>query len=260
MIDKIISSSYTSLSIGAAVFMLTLAGNMNKANASVFVFTNQTAWENALSGASFETENFDGAASSFSGNSTGNLVGSLFAVDLIGGVNDPGPTGLTGTGFFQGEVDSSSLTTGDSLKLNFNTNSAITGFGILGLQNDSSQDTSGLDLEEIGIEVNGESFLVSDILGFTNSSDGNFVNQVENNAPIPFIGFTSDSEITSFSFLHGESILPGRVSDDQEEFYINGIITASTASTASESVPEPASILSLLALGAFGASSLKGKQ
>ncbi len=253
MINKLSIASARLTKVGlASAFMLTIAGNMSQANAAVFVFTDQTTWKNALSGASFETENFDNGASSFSANSTGNVIGSSLTVDLIGGVGDTGPTSLTGTGFFEGEVDSSSFTTGDGLTLNFNSNSPLKGFGILGLQNDNASNPGSLDLEEIGIEVSGESFLVSDILGLTNSSDGKFIsNDVENTAPLPFLGFISDTEITSFKFLHGDFVAPGRVRGNAEEFYIDGIVTASA------SVPEPASILGLLAVCVFGLTSLK---
>ncbi len=227
---------------------------------AITVFTDQTAWENALSGASFETENFDGAASSFDANSTGNVIGSFLTVDLIGGVGDTGPTGLTGDGFFLGEVDASG---DDALTLKFNTGSAVTGFGILGWQNDEPDGDAppggGLDLEEYGIEVNGDRFLLSDILGLTNSSDGNPIeDSINSSGPIPFVGFISDTQITSFSLLHGDLVVPAGVSGSSDDFLMDGIVIASTTPA---STPEPASILGLLAVGAVGAASkLKRKQ
>ncbi|MBV6625353.1 MAG: PEP-CTERM sorting domain-containing protein [Rivularia sp. (in: Bacteria)] len=244
---------FNKLGIITAGVILGFSGFQGQANANVSVFTDRTAWENALSGASFETETFDGAQSSFEANSTGNVIGNSLNVDLIGGVGDTGPTGLAGNGFFEGEIDSSG---DDALTLQFNTSSAITGFGILGLQDDSVSSPGGLDLEEIGVEVNGEKFLISDILGLTDSSDGQSVSTVENVDPISFIGFISDSEINSFNLLHGDLVAPGEVSGGNENFYIDGIVTASTTPVA---VPEPASMLGLLAVTGVGAASLKRK-
>ncbi|MEM7067040.1 MAG: hypothetical protein AAF572_28235 [Cyanobacteria bacterium P01_B01_bin.77] len=221
--------------------------------AAVMSFTDRTAWEMALLGNSFEIESFDGDLSRFSANSRGNEVGRFLSVDLVGGIGDPGPTGLTGTGFFEGEVDSSSVSIGDGLALNFNTATPISGVGILGLQNDSIFNPSGLDLQDIGIEVSGERFLVSDILGLTNSLDGNEVPTTENTTPIPFIGFTSDVAITNFSFLHGDFVAPGGVNGTAQEFYIDGLVVASASASASASVSESTSVLGLLlAMGIFG--------
>ena len=226
----------------------------DRANAAVMVFTDQTLWENALTGGVFQTENFDGAASNFLPNSSGNVVGTFLTVDVIGHDGDISRQGLTGTGFFEGEVDSSSITTSDGAELVFNFGTPIKGFGLLGLQNDSVTSPGGLDLEEIGIEVNGESFLVSDILGLTNSSNGNSVSTVENTASIPFLGFVSDTEITSFKLLHGDEVAPGGVSGGNEEFFVDGLVVA-TAST-----PEPTTLLSLLVVGGLGLSLKRKKQ
>ncbi|MBE9067122.1 hypothetical protein IQ260_10690 [Leptolyngbya cf. ectocarpi LEGE 11479] len=239
---------YPLVALTAAIASIPLSAS--DVRAAVMTFTDQAAWEMALSGNLFETESFDGDLSSFSANSSGNGVGRFLTVDLAGGIGDPGPTGFTGTGFFEGEVDSSSVSTGDGLALSFNTANPISGFGILGLQNDSEQNPSGLDLQDIGIEVNGERFIVSDILGLTNSRDGNEVPTTENMAPIPFIGFTSDVAITSFSFLHGDFVAPGGVNGTAQEFYIDGLVVASAS--ASTSVPESTSVLGLLAMGIFG--------
>ncbi|AFY56459.1 PEP-CTERM putative exosortase interaction domain-containing protein [Rivularia sp. PCC 7116] len=244
---------FNKLSIIAAGVVLGVSGFQGQANANVSVFTDRTAWENALFGASFETETFDGAETSFDPNSTGNVIGNSLNVDLIGGVGDSSPIGLTGNGFLVGEVDGSGS---DALTLQFNTSSAIGGFGILGLQDDSTSSPGGLDLEEMGVEVNGEKFLISDILGLTDSSDGERVSTVENDDPISFIGFISDAEINSFNFLHGDLVAPGEVSGSNENFYIDGIVTASTTPVA---VPEPASMLGLLAVTGVGAASLKRK-
>jgi len=212
------------------------------ASAAVITYTDQSAWEAAISG-SILIEDFNGSASSFSANSNGNSIGTVTTVDLIGGDGDAGPTGLTGGGFFQGEVDSSSFTTGDGLDLDFNISSAM-GFALIGLQNDSTTYSDGLDLEEIGIIVNGEDFLISDILGLTDSSDngGESVSTVNSDAPIPFIGFISDSAISGFRLTHGDSVAPYGVSGGDEEFYLNELRIATVP------VPAPAP-LALIGLG-----------
>ena len=220
---------------------LTVFGAVAGANAAVMTFTNQVDWEAALAGANILTENFDGAASSFAANSSGNPAG-LVTVDMIGGVGDTGPTGLTGTGFFEGEVDSSSFTTGDGLSLNFN-RSNILGFALLGLQNDSETTPGGLDLEEIAVEVAGEMFLVSDILGLTDPGDPGTVPTTENTDPIPFIGFVVDIPIDSFLLKHGD--LVREVSGGNEEFFLDGLLLAQA------DVPEPG-MLGLLGLGLAG--------
>jgi hypothetical protein len=230
--------SYMKLSIVSIALILGLAA---QSHAGIITYTDYSAWQAALGGSSQVTEDFNGSASNFSANSTGNSIGTYTTLDLIGGVGDPGPTGLTDDGFLEGEVDSSSFSTSDGLSLQFNA-SNIFGFGILGLQNDSNSSPGGLDLEEVGIEFGGESFLVSDILGLTNSSDGNSVSSTENSQPIPFIGFLSDTTASSFSFVHGDSVALGGVSGGNEAFYIDSLVLARA------DVPEPSAI-ALLALG-----------
>ena len=204
------------------------ATTMGTASATVIsTYTDRATWEAALTGAVFSEETFDGPASSFSAFSTGNSVGSV-TVDLIGGVGDPGPTGLTGTGFFEGEVDSSPIIDSGGLNLRMN-HSLFSGFGLLGLQNDSSISAGSLDLQEIGLLVDGSYFLVSDILGLTDSSTATgSISAVENSAPIPFIGFVMDAPISSFLFVHGDQAYAGGVSGATEEFYLDGLVFASS--------------------------------
>ena len=217
---------------------LTMFGAASVANAAVMTFTNQVDWEAALGGANILTETFDGAASSFAANSVGNPAG-LVTVDVIGHVGDSSNQGLTGTGFFEGEVDSDGS---DAASLNFN-RSNIFGFALLGLQNDSETTPGSLDLEEIAVEVAGEMFLVSDILGLTDPADPGEVPTTENTDPIPFIGFVVDSPIDSFLLKHGD--LVREVSGERENFFLDGLLLAQA------DVPEPG-MLGLLGLGLAG--------
>ncbi len=217
---------------------LTMFGAVAGANAAVMTFTNQANWEAALAGTNILTENFDGAASSFAANSVGNPAG-LVTVDVIGHVGDSSNQGLTGTGFFEGEVDGNGS---DAASLNFN-RSNIFGFALLGLQDNSASSPGGLDLEEIGIEVAGEMFLVSDILGLTDPGNPGTVPTTENTDPIPFIGFVVDIPIDSFLFKHGDLVRP--VTGDFENFFLDGLLLAQA------DVPEPG-MLGLLGLGLAG--------
>ena len=199
----------------------------------------------------FVTDTFEGSQAYFDANSSNNRIGAISTVDLIGGGGDPsdpnnlpdsGPTGLTGTGFFRGEVDNSDKQTQDGLELRFNS-PAIYGFALIGLQRDDNfNDLGGLDREEIGIVVEGESFLVSDLLGLTDSSDGNEVQNtqpkdVDPNAavpdPIPFLGFVTMAPVAGFTLVHGDFVAPGGVVGDNEEFFIDDLVLAKVPETGS---------------------------
>lgn len=204
---------------------LFIIGSLNTASAGVMAYTDKTAWENALAGQIFATNDFNGPQQSFSANSINNNLGSGISLDLIGGVGDTGPTRINGNGFFEGEVDSSSFASGDGLTLQFNADKMY-GFAFEGMQNDSTSTPTGLDLEEIGFEILGEKFLLSDILGLSNSSDNNNVPTINSTGVIPFIGFVSTSLFNSFNMLHGDFVAPGGVSGGNEEFYIDSMTTA----------------------------------
>lgn len=216
---------------------------MGVANATVIsTYTEQSAWQAALVGSVFSEEGFDGAASNFDAGSSGNAAGAV-SVDLIGGVGDPGPTGLTGTGFLQGEVDSSAVGSGDGVSLTINHNPAI-GFGLLGLQNDSASNPAGLNLAEIGLLVEGSAFLVSDLLGLTDSATATSgLDNTPSDAAIPFIGFILDNPLGGFSIIHGDQVYAAGVAGGSEEFYLDGLIFASAASTHQLPAPAPAILL-----------------
>lgn len=219
------------------------------ANATVIsTYTDRSAWETALAGLSFHEETFDGAASSFIANSSANPAGAV-TVDLLGGVIDPGPSGLTGSGYFQSEVDDSLIdSTHDGLSLSFNHASA-TGFGLLGLQNDSATNPAGLNLVEISLLVGGDYFLVTDLLGLTDSSTatGELGSQLSG-AAVPFIGFILDHAVTEFGVVHSNRVRAGIVSTTSEEFYLDGLVFASSRTGLARqfSVPEPGSLLLML--------------
>lgn len=212
--------------------------SVNTAFAGVVAYTDKTLWENALAGNTFATNEFDGSEMYFLENSLNNDLGTAINIDLIGGVGDPGPTGIAGNGFFQGEVDSSSFDSSDGLTLKFNT-SDIYGLAFEGIQDSSVSSPGGLDLEEIGFAILGEQFLLSDILGLSNSSDGTEVPTTENTQAIPFIGFVSSSLFTAIELLHGDFVAPGSVSGSNEAFYIDSMTLAGP----NLSVPAPSSAM-----------------
>lgn len=217
------------------------------AAAAVVAYTDVASWTAAVSGfGPTSTESFNGAPSSFAANSTGNVIGLQTTVDLIGGVTDTGPTGLTGNGYFQGEVDSNGR---DALSLNFNFASGIGGFALNDFRNDSATNPRGLQLQEIGIVIDGQSYLVSDLLGRTNSATTSNVSGTASTGSF-FLGFVSDTNLTGFSLIHGDLVSPGfTVSGNNEEFYIGSMTLAAPAPS---TVPVPAALPLLLAgLGAF---------
>ncbi len=202
---------------------------------AITTYTDRTAWENALSGFSIFDETFDGAASDFGANSSGNIVGDL-AIDIIGHGNDSDRQGLTGTGFFAGEVDSSDIVTSDGATVRFNLPSF--GFALIGLQDDSMS-SPDLNVHELGVLLLGQSFLLSDVLGLTGPNDSSAPD-----AQVPFLGFVSDTQFTSFDLVHGYRIRS--VSGSSQDFWLAGLAYSSATP-----VSEP-SLLALFGLGLAG--------
>ncbi|MDW3223996.1 MAG: VPLPA-CTERM sorting domain-containing protein [Paracoccaceae bacterium] len=221
--------------------MLSIAALSAHAASLVTVFTDQALFEAAI--ATPVTEDFNGDRVEFADNSKRNPVGLQTTVDVIGGFDDDSFNGIDGNGFFNGEVDSSLVGSGDGESYVFNTG-PIFGFGLVGLQNDNLTDPAGLDLEEIGISFGTESFLLSDILGLTNSSDGQNVNSVENTDPV-FVGFLSTDAQFGFSLFHGDDVAPGGVDGGNERFFLDALIVDVAP------VPLPAGLP--LLLGGLGA-------
>ena len=199
----------------------------SSAQAALMTFLDRGEWESALSNPLIIFDNFSGNANSFSANSSGNILGGT-AVNLLGGIRDPGPTGLTGNGFFQGEVDYSGA---DSLSLLFSFEDTY-GFALSGLQNDSISNPSALALDEIGLSVGAEQFVLSDLAGKVSSD-------------LPFLGFVSDELIDSFGFFHSGEIRS--MTRTSEEFYLDSLLFAG----ASSPVSEPPMLL-ILATGLLG--------
>ena len=229
-------------SVCQTAMLLVLA--CSTANASVIsTYTDRSAWEAALVGSVFDEEGFAGDARAFASNSELNVVGDL-SIDMVGTVDASDRLGLTGTGFFEGGVDSSR----DGLNIRFH-HAAATGLGLLGLQNDNASNPGSLDLQEVAVFIAGEYFLVSDLLGLTNSSTatGN-IGSIENTAVIPFIGFVLDTPVSSFMFVHGDSAYGGGVSGASEEFYLDGVVLSSQRAglTRQYSVPEPGGLILML--------------
>ena len=200
-----------------------------------------------LIGGPGDTECCEGISKAISENSIEILAGKLSFLDglpallfrlilapvmIIAGYNKLNISG-NGNGFFEGEVDSSSFATSDGLTLQFNADKMY-GFAFEGMQNDSISSPTGLDLEEIGFEILGEKFLLSDILGLSDSSNNNNVSTINSTSVISFVGFVSTSLFSGFNMLHGDFVAPGGVSGGNEEFYIDSMTVA---------VPAPSSAM-----------------
>lgn len=214
--------------------------------AAVVAYTDFASWTAAVSGYGPTTDqNFNGAASNFAVNSTGNTIGTQTTVALNGGGKKTGDVGLTGTGYFEGALESRK----DVLGLDFSFATGAGGFALDDFRNTSLSKPKGLNLQQIGIVVGGQSFLLSDLLGLSNSSNGNQVGNVKSDGPV-FIGFTSDIALSGFSLIHGDFVAPGFVKGNNEKFYIGSLTLASPPPS---TVPVPAALPLLLAgLGAFG--------
>jgi hypothetical protein len=227
---------YSSLLIGAS-----LSISAASTHASLITFTNETEWLAALAPHSLTRELFTGAASQFVANSNGNVLGST-TVDIVGGINDSGPSGLTGTGYLQGEVDANRNT---ALSMTFHIPDSQ-GFALLGLQNDSASNAGGLHLEEIAIDVGGQQWLISDILGLSHVDDALPIPNTTLDDAIPFIGFVSSESLNQWSLIPGEQVRD--VSGNTEEFYLQGVQYAQTLGDQSGGVevPEPSSALLML--------------
>ena len=213
--------------------------------ASITPYFDKDDWLSALPSADFKLEAFDGDLTKFPANSIDNALDDI-TVSLLGGAGDPGPTGLTGKGFFQGEVDSSGT---DRLSLEFGFENAF-GFALEGLQNDSLSTPSNLSLGEIAITIESESWILKELTG-QESSD------------IPFLGFVSDEAINSFQFIHAR-LLTNKGGARSEEFYLDqltlalapSVLQTPTGSSPSSQVPEP-SVLLLFFAGLFGLFSVR---
>ncbi|WP_026958413.1 PEP-CTERM sorting domain-containing protein [Aliagarivorans taiwanensis] len=243
-------------SLSAAALLFTA----QQASAVVLTFTDQAAWEASVAGYTIIDETFSGPENLWdplSGSS--NVQAGVIDVELSGGHqldDEPTPVGVLGNGLFSGEVDASFPIFGneddedpeehDGVNLSFGYSNF--GFGIYNLADtfldaDDDQAPSLLDVSEIGIAVNGEEFILSDLLGLSPDSEGNI--DVLN---VPFIGFSfGGMEVSSFSFIHGDQIRD--VQGAYEEFTIDGILFATDSRSAS--APEPTTLL-LFALGLLG--------
>jgi hypothetical protein len=217
------------------------------AQASITPYFDKDDWLSALSSTDFEVEAFNGDSTKFQANSVGNTLSDI-TVSLLGGEGDPGPTGMTGKGFFQGEVDSSGA---DKLSIEIGFENAF-GFALEGLQNDSLSNPGNLSLGEIAITIESESWVLKELTG-------------QEKSDIPFLGFVSDDAINSFQFIHARLLT--NKGGTSEEFYLDQLTLAlapeisqtQPGSPPSGQVPEPPIFLLLVAglMGLFSAKSLR---
>ena len=190
---------------------------------SVLVYTDEAAWRSALSGSLFATDHFTGSRRDFAANVTESR--DIVDITLLGGFSDLGPTGLTGSGYLQGEVDNDK----DPLELGFHFDLAR-GFALGGVQNDSHSTAATLALDEILLTVAGESFVLADIAG-------------QNIGDLPFIGFSGSDLFDGFVLSHASTLHP--MTRRSEEFFIDRFILARSAT-----VPAPQG-WTLVLLGLF---------
>ena len=223
------------------LFMMTNISTLVSA-ATITTYTDRASWENALSGFNITDETFDGPASNFGPNSSGNIIGD-FTIDIIGHNGDPTRQGLTGTGFLEGEVDSSNIVTSDGAKIRFNLTTF--GFALVGLK-DNAILSPNLNIHEFGIEVLGQSFLLSDVLGLTGPTDTSAPD-----AQAPFVGFVSDMLLTSFNLVHGNLVRP--VEGGNEDFLLDGLAYSSASP-----ISEPG-IVWLIGIGLIGLIGMRRK-
>ena len=222
--------------------ILSVSCVMNIASAGLITYTDRAAWESALLGYQILEEDFTGSASGFGANSSNNVVND-FTIDIIGHDGDSSRQGLTGDGFFAGEVDSSDVVSDDGAIIQFNYSTFA--FALNNLQNDS--DTSAeFNVHEISIEILNEYFLLSDLLGLTTGLEESAADST-----VSFIGFISTELFTNFRLYHGDSVRT--VSGSTESFWLDGISYVETP------VPEPSTI-AIFALGLRGLASRRFKK
>jgi len=215
---------------------------INIASAGLVTYTDRASWESALLGHQILEEDFIGSESDFGSNSSNNIVND-FTIDIIGHDGDSSRQGLTGDGFFAGEVDNSDVVSSDGAIIQFNYSTFA--FALNNLQDDSASSPE-FNVHEISIEILNEYFLLSDLLGLTTSSD--------NSAPdatVPFIGFISTELFSNFRLHHGDSVRD--ISGGNESFWLDGISYVKTP------VPE-SSTLAIFALGLMGLASRRFKK
>ncbi len=212
-------------------------------SATFTLFTDSAAF-NAAAGA-LTTESFDGPASDFGGNSDGNVINPTTTVDVLGNADNT-PIGLSGDGFFTGEVDSSNKVSSDGAEIRFNTGS-IFGFGLSDIEDNDGSST--FDVTEIAVRFGGENWLFSDILGLTDSANTTDPILSIGLASVPFIGILSDTAFDGFTLIHGNTV--ANLTGGSNEGLQFGALNLATDTPAP--VPLPAGLPLLLAgLGAFG--------
>lgn len=235
-------------------FLIAFAGVAafaTSSHATVTTFSDFASFQAALGAAPLITETFDGPASDFGKDSVGNPIGSGMTLDLIGPAGtstDTGPTGLTGDGRLRSEVDSSE----DVLSSRINFAEALFGFGFI-IQDSGPLSSPAFDTEEVGIEIAGSSFLISDVTGDSDSSNGDPVPRFSL-GPV-FVGFISDTAFSSINLVHGDFIAAGGVNGFSEAFSID----TAYLSPAVAVVPLPAGLPLLLA-GLGGLALLRRKR
>jgi len=218
---------FRSLGLSTAAFACALP-----AGAAVTAFDDAAAWRAAVGAVAVAT--LDGPADVFADGSSGNPVGALLRLDVVGTAGPSATIGLTGAGFLEGAVSGSA---GAPLALGISAVVPVRGIALVGLQDNNA--TTPFDASEIGFEVDGASFLLSDILGLTTSADGAAID-TDINVGRTFVGFASAAPITDFRIVHGDRVAPGGVSGAFEAFWVDEIEVATAP------IPLPAGLPLLL--------------
>ncbi|MEM9736111.1 MAG: hypothetical protein AAF908_05855 [Pseudomonadota bacterium] len=225
--------------------------------ATISVFTDRGAWETAVTQqqtfGEIVVEDFSGPRRDFLRASTGNQIGSQTTLDVLSTVepgNPPPPAFITGTGALQIITIGTSTSAPISYRLNVG---GVHGFALTGtFVAPILQANRIIEYQELGIRVAGQSFIVSDILGLTDSSNGQPVPAIRRRGlplsnpgdieAVPlFIGFASDMPLGSFELVHGDLVVPQGVPGSFEVSSVDDLVLATA-------IPLPAG-LPLLAAG-----------
>lgn len=232
---------FKSIKMGALISAAIVACCGTASAATFMFFTDRASFDAAATGT--VVEDFNGVRQGFAGNSTGNVVGTQTTMDVIG-PGDNSFFGITGTGFLELDVDGAGQDLGSYA---FNTG-PINGFALDLISDNNS--TPNFDGAEVGVSFGGSSWLITDILGLTDSSSGATIGSTTIGAS--FVGIISDMQFSGFSIISGADVAPNVSAGSSENVWIDNLVLATDVTP----VPLPAALP--LLLGGLGILGLAG--